>query len=197
MNDKLNNFYKRFSAGEFVMVYDEYREVEGDFFVLAEAITPEKVNFLLEYGKGLICVACSEEVLDRLEIPLMVKNNEDPHHTNFTVSVDAKEGITTGVSAEDRAKTIKLLSNKKSVREDFLIPGHSFPLRAQKDLTKRFGHTEASVELSKKCGKLPVVVICEILNKQGEKATKKELDEISEKFDIPHVNLEDLREVLG
>ncbi len=193
---EIKKLLEDFSEGKIVMVYDEHREVEGDFFVLGEFITPEKINFMLEYGKGLICTACSEEILDRLEIPLMVENNQDPHGTNFTVSVDAKENITTGISAGDRAETIKILSDKKSVQSDFVMPGHSFPLRAKKDLEERFGHTEASVELAKKCKKTEVVVICEILNKDGEKANKKELDLLAEKFNFPHVTLEALKNYL-
>lgn len=185
-------FLKSFAAGKMVIVFDEHRECEGDFFILGEHITPESVNFLLTYGKGLICTAAHSTILDRLEIPLMMEANENPHGTNFCMLVDAKEGITTGVSAPDRSKTISLLANPLSKRDDFVIPGHSHPLRAVEDFSKRFGHTEAAVGLAEKLDKYPVVVICEILNEVGEKANFEELVKLSEKFEMPMVNLVDL-----
>jgi 3,4-dihydroxy-2-butanone 4-phosphate synthase len=190
----MDQVQKVFSAGDFVMVYDAHREVEGDFFVLAESITPEQVHFLLREAQGLICVACADWVLDRLKIPLMVSDNEDRHGTNFCVSVDAKEGITTGVSVFDRCRTIRLLADARATRGDFVLPGHSFPLRAVSDLSVRFGHTEAAVELAKMCGKIPVVAICEILNSRGEKANLEELQSISRQSGIPLVDLETVRQ---
>jgi len=181
-----------FSLGKFIIVFDKKREIEGDFFCLAENITAQKINFLLKYAKGLICTACDEKILDKLEIPLMVKNNKNPHGTNFCVSIDAKKNITTGISAADRAETIRLLTQKKTTKENFIIPGHTFPLKAQNDYKKRFGHTEASVYLAKKCNKIPVVVICEILNEEGEKASQKELLEISKKNNIPIIELQEI-----
>jgi len=182
-----------FAAGEFVLVYDENRECEGDFFVLAEHITPEKVHFLQLVARGMICIACSPEILQKLEIPLMVEANENPHGTNFCVSLDAKSGVTTGVSASDRARAIKILADPQSTRKDFVIPGHTFPLRAETDYTKRFGHTEAALKLAKKTENYPVIVICEILNEVGEKANQEELQKMSKDFEIPMVTLEQLK----
>lgn len=184
---------KVFSNHEFIIVFDEKREVEGDFFILAENITAEKINFLFEYSRGLICIACEEKILEQLKIPLMVEKNENPHGTNFCVSVDAKKRITTGVSASDRAKTIAILANPNAKNKDLVIPGHTFPLKAVNDIKKRFGHTEAAVKLAQTCEKYPVIVICEIMNKQGEKANLQELKKLSQKFDIPITSLEILK----
>ncbi|MCK5460483.1 3,4-dihydroxy-2-butanone-4-phosphate synthase [Candidatus Gracilibacteria bacterium] len=199
MNFSYNDFSQilnSFSKGEFIIVFDEDREVEGDFFVLAENITPKKINFLLEHGRGMICTACDGVLLDRLKLPLMVENNENPHGTNFCISVDAKEGVTTGVSAFDRAKTISVLANPLSTKSDLVIPGHSFPLRAEQDTEKRFGHTEAAVLLAQKTHKIPAVVICEIINKEGHKATIREVKVLAEKFNMPMTNLKILKKEL-
>ena len=150
----------------------------------------------MEKGKGMICTACSGKILDRLDLPLMVQNNQDPHKTNFCVTVDAAQNISTGVSAKDRSTTIKLLADPKAQRNDFTIPGHSFPLRAVSDLSIRFGHTEAAVGLAEKVGKIPVVAICEILNHEGEKASLEELKHISKTHNIPLVNLEQVKDFL-
>lgn len=184
----MNPLLESFAAGNFIIVMDEYREKEADFFLLAEYATPEKINFLLKKAKGLLCVSCAPEILDRLNIPLMVEKPADEFSTNFCVSVDAKEEITTGVSAPDRCKTIQLLANSKSTPEEFVIPGHSFPLRAR-DPKDRWGHTECSIELAKKCGKAPAVVICEILNEAGEKATYEEVKKIAKINDIKITSL--------
>ena len=181
-----------FSSGDPIIVFDEDREEEGDFFVLAEHITPEKINFLLKHARGQICVACDDNILENLNIPLLCEDNENPHGTNFTMTVDAAYGITTGVSAFDRAKTIQILANPASKSSDLVRPGHTFPLLAQNP-KKRFGHTEASVELSKKCGKLPAVVICEILDEEGHKANLEYL----KKFNIPMTTLETLKQLFN
>ena len=191
----LSKVLEIFSAGKFIIVLDEHRECEADFFMLAEYVTPENINFLLTHARGMICVACDKSVPARLHIPLMVQKNGSAHGTNFCVSVDAAKGITTGISASDRAKTIALLANPKSKPEDLVLPGHTFPLIA-KSPAERFGHTESAVELAKKVKKTPVVVICEILNKQGGKATKTELIRLSKKLNCPFTSLEILRESL-
>ncbi len=166
---------RRFGRGEFIIVFDEHREEEADFFILAEYITPQSINFLLKKACGMICVACESKILDRLEIPLITAQNTSIHQTNFCIPVDGGKEITTGVSASDRAEVIKLLASKNSCPTDFMKPGHTFPLRAENDFSKRFGHTEAAVLLAKKCNKIPVVVICEILNESGEKASLKDI----------------------
>ncbi len=195
MEADLNNFYKKFSKGEIVVVFDEHREEEGDFFILAENITPEKVNFFLTYGKGMICVSCAPQILENLKIPKMTEFNECPHSTNYALPVDAAENITTGVSAYDRCEVIKVLANPSSDHKNLIRPGHTTPLIAQ-DPRKRFGHTEAAVELAKKCDKFPVVVICEILNNEGQKASKAELLELANKFDLVMADLESLKKDL-
>lgn len=178
--------------GEFVLIICEGKEKEGDFFVLAEAITPEKVNFLLTKAKGMICVAGSGEVMDRLQIPLMVERPEDNFGTNFTVSVDAAVGIDTGVSATDRAATIRVIGDPGATGVDLVRPGHMHPLRAR-DPRQRWGHTECSVELAKAAGAYPAVVICEILNEAGEKATFPELHAMAQELKIPISSLEALK----
>ena len=195
MKTPLSQVQKDFSEGKFILVLDEHREKEGDFFCLAETVTKEQVNFLFQYGHGQICVACAPEILDRLQLPLMVEDPTDGFGTNFTVSVDAAEGITTGVSANDRVQTMRILANPTSNAEDLLRPGHTFPLRA-KNAHERWGHTESSVELAKSVGKFPAVVICEILNEEGEKASKKELLDLANRFQISTTTLEKLRELI-
>lgn len=186
---------EEFKKGEFIIIYDEDREVEGDFFVLAENITPQKVNFMFEKAKGMICTACAPEVLNTCDIPLLPINNENPHGTNFCIPVDATENITTGVSAFDRAETIRLLGSPMTKPADFVRPGHCFPLLAR-DPQKRFGHTEASVEMAKNVGKYPAVAICEILNKDGEKATLEELKNLSSEYNIPMTSLNSIQKFL-
>lgn len=189
----MKNVLKRFKEGEFIIVFDEHREHEADFFLLAEYITPKAVNFLLKNACGMICVACEKKILDRLQIPLMTTKNTSPHQTNFCIPVDGGEGISTGVSASDRAKVIKLLTNNTSKSSDFFRPGHTHPLRAESDFSKRFGHTEAAVFLAQKCGEIPAVVICEILNKEGEKASAEEVRKISIEGDFALITLEEIR----
>jgi 3,4-dihydroxy 2-butanone 4-phosphate synthase / GTP cyclohydrolase II len=188
----LEKVYEEFTNGNFVIVLDEHREEEGDFFALAESITAEKINFLLKNADGLICVACDSAVFKQLNIPLMVVNNEDQFTTNFGVSVNATTGVSTGISAPDRARTIQVMGDENAVATDLVRPGHVFPLLAQ-DPTKRFGHTECAVELAKKCGKRPVTVACEILNEDGEKANKEELFALAEKYNIAITTLEILK----
>ncbi len=186
-----------FSQGEFIIVWDEHRECEGDFVLLGEYSTPEKINFLLENAKGMICVPCTAEITQKLKLPLMIDDNENPHGTNFCISVDARENVTTGVSAYDRNQTIKLLANPNSQINDFVRPGHTFPLKAVQDCNNRFGHTECSIALAKYCEKYPVTIVCEILNKSGQKANKKELYELSQEFGIKISSLEILRKILN
>jgi len=192
MLSPIKDLLQQFSAGEFIIILDEHREEEGDFFLLAEYVTPEKINFLLHQARGLICVACDESITKKLNVPLMVEKNENKHGTNFCVSVDASQNITTGVSAFDRAHTISLLADRNASPKDFVLPGHTFPLLA-KPITERFGHTECAVELAKMAQKTPVVVICEILNIAGEKANREELELIAKKSNCPLTTLEELK----
>lgn len=193
----MKEFLEHFKEGHFVMVYDHEREDEGDLFLLADFVTPEKINFLLKECRGMICVASDKALLDQLEINLITENNTNPHGTNFCVPVDLAQDITTGVSAFDRAKTIKAIVTPATQPDDFVRPGHTFPLQAQNPL-QRFGHTEAAVELAKKVQALPTVVICEMLNDEGGKATRAQVDAFCAKHGILTSSLLDVKAyVLG
>lgn len=183
-----------YRAGRMViLVDDEDRENEGDFAMAAEDITPEAVNFMAAEGRGLICVPMTGKDLARFKLPMMVQNNTSAHGTAFTVSVDAADGITTGISAADRSQTIRLLSNSEAGSRNLVQPGHIFPLRYQEGgVLVRAGQTEGSVDLAKLAGKSPVAVICEIMNPNGTMARRPELQEISRKHDIPVVSIADI-----
>ena len=180
--------------GKMVIVVDDpSRENEGDLIVSANHITPEKVNFMAKYGRGLICVPMEDEIAERLELHLMSRDLEDPYKTAWAVSVDAKGGITTGISAHDRARTIKLLASKKSKAKDFVKPGHVFPLRSKSGgVLVRAGHTEASVDLMKLAGEPPVGVICEIMNEDGTMARMDDLVKFAKKHKLKMCTIEDL-----
>src|SRR5690606_33756964 len=146
-----------------IVVDDEDRENEGDLLMAASKVTSESINFMTKYGRGLVCVPLTEERARQLDLEPMVTHSTDPHGTAFTVSVDAKNGTTTGISAEDRAVTAQLLANPCAKSSDFRRPGHMFPLIARKGgVLKRAGHTEAAVDLARLAGLEPVGVICEI-----------------------------------
>jgi len=185
----------RFSRGEFVIIWDEEREVEGDFFLLAKYASPEKVNFLLKRAGGLLCVSLEKETTERLRLPLMVSENEEQFSTNFTVTVNAKDENSSGISAVDRANTIRLLGKNTSTADQFVRPGHIFPLQAQSP-DVRWGHTEAAVELAKKCDEYPAVLICEILNEKGECASKNELLVLAKEVGCAVGTLKELRTFL-
>lgn len=178
-----------------IVVDDEDREDEGDFICSAEMITPEQVNFLAKYGRGMICVPITEERADSLDLDMMVGNNTALHGTAFTVSVDAIEGTTTGISAYDRAITIKAITNVKTRPDDFARPGHIFPLKAAKGgVLKRAGHTEAVVDLARLAGLSPAGVLCEILDEDGTMARLPRLKEIAQEFDLKIMTIQDLIE---
>jgi 3,4-dihydroxy 2-butanone 4-phosphate synthase/GTP cyclohydrolase II len=161
-----------FQAGRFVvLVDDEDRENEGDLAIAAEKATPEAINFMVRFGRGLVCVALTEERCDALELPQMVSENTSPFGTAFTVSVEARGKVTTGISAADRAATIRTLGDPATRPGDLLRPGHVFPLRARPGgVLKRAGQTEASVDLARLAGLEPAAAICEILNEDGTMA---------------------------
>ena len=183
-----------FKRGKFVIVVDdEKRENEGDLVVSAEKVTPEHINFMSKYGRGLICLAITPERLDELKIEPMVRENTERFKSAFSVSVDAKGGITTGISAYDRAHTIKTILDPGTKPEDITKPGHLFPLRAKKGgVLKRTGHTEAAVDLAKISGLYPAGVICEIMNEDGTMARMDKLLEFSQKFGIKICTIKDL-----
>ena len=197
MKVKLNSIKEVISdirKGKMVIVVDDpSRENEGDLIISASHITPEKVNFMAKYGRGLICVPMEDEMAERLGLHLMSRDLQDPYKTAWAVSVDAKEGITTGISAHDRARTIKLLSSKKAKDKDFVKPGHIFPLRSKSGgVLVRAGHTEASVDLMKLAGETPVGVICEIMNEDGTMARMDDLIKFAKKHRLKMCTIEDL-----
>jgi 3,4-dihydroxy 2-butanone 4-phosphate synthase/GTP cyclohydrolase II len=165
-------------AGRFVvLVDDEDRENEGDLTIAAELATPEAVNFMVRHGRGLLCVALTEERCDALELPLMVERNTSPFGTAFTVSVEARGKITTGISAADRAATVRTLADPATTPADLLRPGHVFPLRARRGgVLKRAGQTEASVDLARLAGMTPAAAICEVMNEDGTMARVPDLE---------------------
>jgi len=178
-----------------IVTDDEDRENEGDFISSAQLITPDKVNFLAKYGRGMICVPMTGERADELELDLMVGNNTALHGTAFTVSIDAKQGTTTGISAYDRAVTIKAVTEPKTRPEDFARPGHIFPLRAAPGgVLKRAGHTEAVVDLNRLAGLFPAGVLCEILDEDGTMALLPRLQTIAQQFDLKILTIKDLIE---
>ncbi len=168
-----------------ILVDDEDRENEGDLTMAAEAVTPEAINFMAKYGRGLICLSLTGEKADSLDLPLMVENNTSQFETGFTISIEAKEGVTTGISAADRAKTILTAVAKDSVAADLARPGHIFPLRARDGgVMVRIGQTEGSVDLAKLAGMEPAGVICEIMDDDGTMARMPSLEEFSKEHGI-------------
>lgn len=173
-----------------IVVDDENRENEGDFIMAAEKVTPEDINFMSKYGRGLICMPCKSPRLDELKIPDMITKNTSKHGTAFTVSVGAKHKISTGISAFDRAATIQTIVDPKTIPEDISMPGHIFPLRARDGgVLKRAGHTEATVDLARLAGLFPAGVLCEIMNDDGTMARLPQLKIIAKKFNMPIVTV--------
>src|SRR5215210_9135869 len=173
-------------AGKMVIVTDdEDRENEGDLVMAAEKATPEAVNFMTKFGRGLICVPITEERAGQLGLQRMVLDNRESQRTDFTVSVDAARDVTTGISAADRARTIQILADPKSTPRDLVQPGHVFPLRAKPGgVLRRAGHTEASVDLPRLAGLQPAGVLCEILHDDGTMARLPELMEFRQKHGL-------------
>lgn len=182
------------SGRPIIVVDNEDRENEGDFVVASETITPELVNFMATHGRGLICAALTEQRCEELELEMMVGRNSSLHETAFTVSVDLLgNGCTTGISASDRAKTIKALVDRNTKPEDLGRPGHIFPLKAkEKGVLRRPGHTEAVVDLTRMAGLYPGGALVEIMNEDGTMARLPELVEIAKKFDLKIVSIADL-----
>ncbi|MDA9092700.1 3,4-dihydroxy-2-butanone-4-phosphate synthase [Polaribacter sp.] len=177
-----------------IVVDDENRENEGDFLAAAEMATPEMVNFMATHGRGLICTPLTENRCKELGLGMMVQNNTDPMETAFTVSVDLRgKGVTTGISAADRALTIKALVDKETKPTDLARPGHIFPLKAKEGgVLRRTGHTEAAIDFARLAGLKPAGVIVEIMNEDGTMARLPQLLQVAEKFDIKIVSIEDL-----
>lgn len=179
-----------------IVVDDEDRENEGDFIAAAHHVTPEMINFMATYGRGLICMPMAEEMCSRLELELMVSQNSSHHETAFTVSVDLLgDGCTTGISAHDRAKTIKRLINPEAKPEEFARPGHIFPLKAKTGgVLRRAGHTEATIDLARMAGYEEAGVLVEIMNPDGSMARLPELLKIAKKFKLKIISIKDLIE---
>lgn len=178
-----------------IVVDDEDRENEGDLVMAAHFVTPEAINFMIRYGKGLVCMPITDDYLERFNISDMVKENKEGMRTAFTVSVEASaaHGVTTGISASDRAKTIQVFLDDRSKPEDIVTPGHIFPLRArQMGVLKRAGHTEASVDLARLAGLKPAGVICEIIKQDGEMARVPELVEFAKEHHLKLITIKDL-----
>ena len=183
-----------FAAGRFLIVVDdEDRENEGDLTIAAEKVTPEGINFMARYGRGLICMPMTEERLEELDIPLMVKDNTSPFNTAFCVSIEAKRNVSTGISAADRAHTVKVAIDPRTRPGDLTRPGHMFPLRAKRGgVLKRAGQTEAAVDLARLAGFYPAGVICEIMNDDGTMARLPDLAEFSKRHAIRMITVADL-----
>jgi 3,4-dihydroxy 2-butanone 4-phosphate synthase/GTP cyclohydrolase II len=181
-------------AGKFVIIVDdESRENEGDLAIAAENVTPEAINFMAKYGRGLICLPIIGQRLDDLGIPLMVTNNTSQFSTAFTVSIEAKNQVTTGISAFDRAQTIKTVLDPNAKAEDLVRPGHIFPIRAREGgVLVRAGHTEAIADLARLAGFYPAGVICEIMDEDGTMARLPQLEAMASKFDLKIVTITDL-----
>ncbi len=181
-------------AGKMVIVTDdEDRENEGDLVLAAEKVTPEAINFMAKYGRGLICLALPPEDVERLQLPLQPRRHGTRFDTAFTVSIEARYGVTTGISAYDRAHTIKVAIDPKSGPEDIVTPGHVFPIRAREGgVLVRAGHTEASVDLARLAGLKPAGVICEIMNDDGSMARMPDLEKFAARHGLKIITIRDL-----
>jgi 3,4-dihydroxy 2-butanone 4-phosphate synthase/GTP cyclohydrolase II len=176
-----------------ILVDDEDRENEGDLCMAAEKVTPEAINFMARYGRGLICLSLTPERVEELKLPMMTEDNTSPFGTAFTVSIEAKKGVTTGISAADRATTIRTAIAPETKPEDLVRPGHVFPLKARPGgVLQRAGQTEGSVDLSRLSGLYPAGVICEIMNDDGTMARVPELIEFAKKQNLKTVTIKDL-----
>jgi 3,4-dihydroxy 2-butanone 4-phosphate synthase/GTP cyclohydrolase II len=183
-----------YRRGEFVIIVDdEDRENEGDLCIAAEKVTPAAVNFMARFGRGLICLALTEERCNELDLPLMVENNTTNFGTAFTVSIEARGRVTTGISAADRAETVRVAIDPKTKPHDLARPGHVFPLRARKGgVLKRAGQTEASVDLAAIAGMTPAAVICEIMNEDGTMARLPDLREFAIRHGLKIISVADI-----
>lgn len=176
-----------------IVVDDENRENEGDLVMAAELCTHQAVNFMITHGRGLVCTPITQKVAQQFDLKPMVERSSDSMQTAFTVSIDAKDGVTTGISAKDRNRVINLLTDSKATEKDIVKPGHIFPLIAKDGgVLTREGHTEAAVDFAMLAGLSPVGVICEILNEDGSAARLPSLKAMADKFDLKLVSIEEL-----
>ena len=194
--DSVERAIEAIADGRIVIVTDdEDRENEGDLIFAAEKATAELVNLMIRYCSGVVCVPCAEPQLKRLGLTPMVPHNRESYRTDYTVSVDAAEGITTGISAFDRAETIRRIASRKTTPEDLIQPGHVFPLRSKPGgVLERSGHTEAAVDLAQLAGLFPAGVLCEVVNQDGTMARLPQLVEFKKRFDLPLISIASLIE---
>jgi 3,4-dihydroxy 2-butanone 4-phosphate synthase / GTP cyclohydrolase II len=180
--------------GKMIVLFDhENRENEGDLVLAAEKVTPEAINFMAQYARGLICLTLVEEDINRLQIPMMVEHSTNPFNTAFTVSIEAAKGVTTGISAADRAHTIQVAINPESGPKDIVMPGHIFPLRARKGgVLERMGQTEGSTDLTRLAGLKSAAVICEIMNPDGSMARFPDLEKFAKLHQLSLLSIRDL-----
>jgi 3,4-dihydroxy 2-butanone 4-phosphate synthase/GTP cyclohydrolase II len=177
----------------FILVDDEERENEGDLVIPAQMATPEAINFMAKHGRGLICLALTRERVEALELPLMARHNESRHETAFTLSIEARDGVTTGISAPDRARTIAVAIDPGKGKDDIVTPGHVFPLVARDGgVLVRTGHTEAAVDLARLAGMIPAGVICEIMNDDGTMARRDDLIAFAQRHGLKVATIADL-----
>jgi len=181
-------------AGKFIIIVDdESRENEGDLAMAAEKVTPEAINFMTKHGRGLVCLPITGQRLDELGIPLMVTNNTSRHCTAFTISIEAKDRVTTGISAFDRSQTIKTVLDPNTKPSDIVQPGHIFPIRAKEGgVLVRAGHSEAIIDLARLAGLYPAGVICEVMDEDGTMARLPQLEAMAAKFDLKIITIVDL-----
>lgn len=178
-----------------ILVDDENRENEGDLLIAADKISPEAINFMVTHARGLVCLAMTNQRADELNLPLMVTDNHSRFHTAFTISIEAKEGVTTGISAFDRSNTIATAVDPSKEATDIVSPGHIFPLRANDDgVLSRQGQTEGAVDLARLAGCIPAGVICEIMNDDGTMARMPDLIKFANKHSINIATIADLVE---
>lgn len=179
-----------------IVIDDESRENEGDFLMSAELVTGEALNFMITVGRGLVCTPLSSHLAKKFDLKLQVPENQNS--TAFTVSIDAKDKISTGISVKDRAHTIKLLTEDSTVPEDFVRPGHVFPLIAKDGgVLERPGHTEAAVDLMKLAGLKPVGILCEVMNPDGSMARATDLYKIADQFKMKIISIDSLKEFIS
>lgn len=190
----IDDAIKALSEGKFVIVADDQnRENEGDLILAAEWATPENIAFMIRYTSGIICLSLPQERLQALQLPQMVNENTESHRTAFTISVDYKYGVTTGISASDRAATIRALTDPNTKPEDLLRPGHIFPLKYKEGgVLKRAGHTEAAVDLVQLAGLSPAGVLCELVNDDGTVSRLPDLEKFAATFDIPLISIDEI-----
>ncbi len=191
---KIEKVIEDIKAGKMViLVDDEDRENEGDLCMAAEAVTPAAINFMAKYGRGLICLTLDREYVKKLQLPMMVRKNESPYGTGFTVSIEARTGVTTGISAADRARTVQAAVQDDAGPGDLVSPGHIFPLRARRGgVLERAGQTEGSVDLARLAGMKKAGVICEILNEDGTMARRPDLEVFARQHDLKIATIADL-----